>query len=112
MKSLGSGDGDQKNRRQRERTGRGLEGDAIGAREMNRAGDRGMLKQWEEKGGWVKERGTVRYTMQFESLDPADPHFKCIFAFMWLVPLTNKLCQLNNRNLIHECLQCALLYSL
>lgn len=86
--------------------------ETIGVRGNEQSRGRGTLKQWEEKGGWVKERGTVRYSMQFESLDPADPDVKCIFAFMWLVPLTNKLCQLNNRNLIHECLQCALLYSL
>lgn len=73
-----------------------------------------MLRKWDKKalGRWVKETETVRYMIQFESLDPADSDVKYIFAFMWFVPLNNKHSQLNNSNLIHECLQCAWLYSL
>lgn len=48
-------EGDQKNRGQRERTGRGLEGDAIGVRENEQS--RGQRNaQWEEKRGWVKQK--------------------------------------------------------
>lgn len=56
----------------------------------------------QKEGGWVRESLTVKYTIQLETLDQAEPDVKYIFAFMWLVFLTNKLCQLNNSNLIHE----------
>lgn len=96
-------------RKQRKRTGRRQEGEAIKVKRKEQRLGRGTLKKRGKKKVGRLEREKPSDTRY--SLSPwIRPRCQIYLAFMGLV--TNKLCQLNNSNLIHECLQCALLYSL
>lgn len=91
LKLLGSGGGNRKNREDSERTGRMQEGAGVSAGgRVQRRQHRNAQKVGQHGGGWVKEPAAVRYVIQFESLNPADPGITYVFAFIWPVPLTKE----------------------